>query len=259
MRCAALLLVLSLPLGACSSFWRWEPIDAPGGASAAKPRRAGAGEYQVRRGDTVYSIAFRHNLDYRQLAAWNGIGRDYLIYPGQILRLSPADAATSAARRDRPIVARPSAGAATAARQPASEPVVVKPAATPAAPLPSGPYRWRWPAQGPLLRDFSLPASKGLDIGGELGAPVHAAAPGRVVYSGSALKGYGELIIVKHDDTYLSAYGYNRRRLVKEGDVVRGGQQIGELGLGPENKPMLHFEIRRAGQPVNPTPLLPRR
>ena len=138
--------------------------------------------------------------------------------------------------------------------------VVVKPTGNNStAPVPTGPYNWRWPASGTVLRGFALPASKGLDITDKLGAPVYAAAPGRVVYSGSALKGYGELIIVKHDETYLSAYGYNRRRLVEEGDAVTGGQQIGEIGMGPESRPVLHFEIRRAGQPVNPSALLPAR
>jgi lipoprotein NlpD len=99
--------------------------------------------------------------------------------------------------------------------------------------------------------------SKGLDFAGSIGQNVVAAAPGKVVYSGAALKGYGELVIIKHDDLRLSAYGYNRSRLVEEGDMVRGGQKIAELGLGPENKPILHFEIRERGQPVNPATYLP--
>lgn len=109
-----------------------------------------------------------------------------------------------------------------------------------------------------MVRGFNpATGSKGLDFGGDLGQAVLAAAPGKVVYSGAALKGYGELIIIKHDDLRLSAYGYNRRRLVAEGQMVRGGQQIGELGLGPESRPILHFEIRERGQPVDPVPYLP--
>jgi len=99
--------------------------------------------------------------------------------------------------------------------------------------------------------------NKGLDIAGQVGAPVVAAGPGKVVYSGAALKGYGELIIIKHDERYLSAYGYNRRRLVAEGELVTAGQRIAELGLGPEQKPLLHFEIREKGKPINPLGLLP--
>ena len=120
--------------------------------------------------------------------------------------------------------------------------------------------RWQWPATGPIYRGFSPEqGSKGLDIGGEVGQPVLAVAAGKVVYSGSALKGYGELVIVKHDETYLSAYGYNRRRLVTEGDVVQPGQTIAELGVGPEQKAELHFEIRENGKPVDPMRFLPAR
>lgn len=119
-------------------------------------------------------------------------------------------------------------------------------------------FEWRWPLNGSVSRNYAPAAgNKGLDFTGVLGMPVLAAAPGKVVYSGNALKGYGELIIIKHDDTYLSAYAYNRRRLVKEGDVVTGGQPIAELGLGPQNKPLLHFEIRANGKPVNPLDYLP--
>ena len=123
-----------------------------------------------------------------------------------------------------------------------------------------GPYRWQWPTNGVVVRGYNPGAgSKGLDFTGSVGQSVVAAAPGKVVYSGSALKGYGELIIIKHDDLRLSAYGYNRTRLVNEGDMVRGGQPIAELGLGPENRPILHFEIRERGQPVDPVPYLPAR
>jgi lipoprotein NlpD len=109
-----------------------------------------------------------------------------------------------------------------------------------------------------VIKTYNMAAgSKGIDISGELGQPVQAVADGKVVYSGSALKGYGELIIVKHDDTYLSAYGHNRRRLAKEGDTVRAGQTIAELGVGPEQKPLLHFEIRENGKPVDPLGYLP--
>jgi lipoprotein NlpD len=132
------------------------------------------------------------------------------------------------------------------------------PAAGPAE-YPSG-FTWQWPTAGSILRRYAPgEGAKGIDFTGNLGQPVFAAAPGRVVYSGNALKGYGELIIIKHDEVHLSAYGYNRKRYVVEGDVVTTGQPIGELGMGPESKPLLHFEIRERGKPVNPATYLPAR
>src|SRR3546814_15550630 len=111
----------------------------------------------------------------------------------------------------------------------------------------------------PVMRGFGQQGSKGVDFGGVVGQPVFAAAPGRVVYSGNALKGYGELIIIKHDEVYLSAYGYNSKRYVKEGDIVTAGQPIAEMGLGPANKPTLHFEIRQQGETISPASKLPAR
>ena len=144
---------------------------------------------------------------------------------------------------------------------PAPPQVAVAAPVLPPPPLTSesgGPYRWQWPTNGVVIRGYNPAAgAKGLDFEGKIGQPVYAAAPGKVVYSGSALKGYGELVIIKHDDLRLSAYGYNRKRLVSEGQMVQGGQAIAELGLGPENRPVLHFEIRERGQPVDPVPYLP--
>lgn len=259
-------------------------------------RPVGAGEYMVRQGDTMYSIAFRHSVDYRELAKWNGIGSDYLIRPGQVLKLAQpprialveGDIVSHPEEESSPPPARPIAlptesigvpppplgqgPSAPAARpRPIAPPPIVAaappaPAPAPVAPPPpltsesGGPYRWQWPVNGVVVRGYNPAAgAKGLDFTGEIGQPVYAAAPGKVVYSGSALKGYGELIIIKHDDLRLSAYGYNRTRLVNEGQMVQGGQQIAELGLGPENRPVLHFEIRERGQPVNPVPYLPAR
>lgn len=241
MRILALGLV-ALLLTACASALRWE-----GGSDN--------GHYVVRPGDTLYSIALRRDVDYRDLARWNGIGRDYLIKPGQRLRLSPpsgADAPTRTARGDRGGGDKARSGdRSTSSSRPASPPAV--PRQQPDRPIGD----WQWPLKGQIVRGFELPASKGLDIGAAEGTRVRAAAGGRVVYSGSALKGYGELIIVKHNETYLSAYGYNRRRLAEEGDEVRAGQVIAEVGTGPAQKAMLHFEIRKAGKPVDPLRLLP--
>ncbi|MGQ0698328.1 MAG: peptidoglycan DD-metalloendopeptidase family protein [Panacagrimonas sp.] len=321
-----LAVAVAVALAGCANLYTWSPPPKREAANQAvlpappPERPLGPSEYRVRPGDTMYSIAFRSSLDFRELAKWNGIGSDYLIRPGQVLRLAAppptqyriGDTTTTAApdlqvptgvarpiplptqvpdvavipgdgavRRYPPVTqpATPSAPAASLPTPPpvASLPSPPVPAAVPAAPpvstqmptqMPvprppaavehSGPYKWQWPTEGVVVRGYNPAAgSKGLDFTGQLGQTVVASAPGKVVYSGSALKGYGELIIIKHDDLRLSAYGYNRTRLVNEGQMVRGGQPIAELGLGPENKPVLHFEIRERGQPVNPVPYLP--
>ncbi len=282
-----LLPVLILGVSACSSpITRWEDPPSQRASSAAKPRpaprRSDGASYTVQPGDTLYSIAFRNQLDYHDLANWNGIGSDYRIMPGRVLRLRPG-AETQIARPAPAPVVRPKPAPERAVPRPAPTPSVPGPATpgedviasappAPAAPsttttVPSAPeivansgFEWLWPTTGTILKTYAPQASfKGLDFGGNFGQPVFAAAPGRVVYSGNALKGYGELIIIKHNDTYLSAYSYNRTRNVKEGDVVTAGQPIGELGMGPENKPFLHFEIRERGQPVDPMRFLPKR
>ncbi|MCK9385929.1 MAG: peptidoglycan DD-metalloendopeptidase family protein [Nevskia sp.] len=253
----------ALVLAACSTPG---PEPATGKHSAVvsrqpTPSKPTYGEtYVVSRGDTLYSIAFRNQLDYHDLADWNGIGRDYLIVPGQVLRLSPpgrsplpgsVPAPTSASTS--PQIRKVSPPPAAVASAPAA-----KAATNEAISTASG--EWEWPTRGEnLLRKFDADGNKGLDIGGELGQIVIASRSGKVVYSGSALKGYGELIIIKHDEDYLTAYGYSRRRLVMEGDTVAAGQPIAELGLGPEQRPLLHFEIRNKGRPVDPLALLPKR
>jgi len=213
------------------------PADFPPAESEAP---VASGEYRVQRGDTLYSIAFRNNVDFRDLARWNGIGSDYRISVHQVLRLAPPPRGTVVVQV--PAVSAPSTPAEVSAPMPA---------------LPAG-FEWTWPTKGQVVRGYQpADGSKGLDIAGDVGQPVFAAGPGRVVYSGNALKGYGELIIIKHDEVNLSAYGYNRKRYVVEGDIVTSGQPIGELGLGPENKPLLHFELRARGKPVNPAEYLP--
>lgn len=158
--------------------------------------------------------------------------------------------------------------AAVTPTAPATAPAPAAPAATPAAPVPkpaassppSGPVsRWQWPSDGRVIRGFSSTVHKGVDIDGQRGDPVRAAAPGQVVYAGTGIVGFGELIIVKHDDTHLSAYGHNDRLLVREGDSVAAGQKIAEKGDSGTDSVKLHFEIRREGKPVDPLGLLPRR
>jgi len=285
------------------------------------------------RGDTLYAIAFRHGLDYRDVAGWNRIEPPYRIFVGQDLRLAAPSAAVPAATTvavkppqgtsatqhaaavPPPDTARPAVPGApanspgmfedvTSASEAAPEttPSAVAPRAEPARPLapaaadvaihppaadtpaapsnapvrpaaPEPPQRviddgiavstggvtWRWPGKGSLAATFVAgdQTRQGIDIAGKAGDPVLAAADGEVVYSGNGLLGYGELIIVKHNANFLSAYGHNRKRLVQEGDRVKSGQQIAEMGSTASSRDQVHFEIRKNGKPVNPLEYLP--
>ncbi len=210
--------------------------------------------YTVVRGDTLFSIAWQYGEDYRTVAAWNGIHPPYTIYPGQVIRLSapPVKLARPAEHH------RVEHHAAPAARQVASR-------AQPPRPLPGavvhGPLHWDWPTSGTIAQSFqgNAEGKKGIDIAGRRGQMVRAAAPGQVVYSGSGLIGYGKLIIIKHNETFLSAYAYNDRLLVGENDVVKEGQKIAEMGGTGAQDAVLHFEIRRNGKPVDPVKYLPKR
>ena len=208
--------------------------------------------YTVKRGDTLYSIAWRHRLEYQDIARWNGIGRDYLIYPGQKLRLYPSSQRSSQRTARAPASATQSG---TAARR---APVTRR---TPKAAVPSGPpMRWQWPVTGGTATLTSRPnGGYGLTIGGKVGDEVRAAADGRVVYTGSGLLGYGQLVIVKHNDTYLSAYGHTEAVTVQEGHAIKAGQRLATMGAGPQGAPQLYFEIRINGSPGNPLQLLPQR
>lgn len=220
--------------------------------------------YEVVRGDTLASIAFRYGLDWRDIARWNDIEAPYTIRVGQELRLiQPPSSRTRIVSAPTPTPTPPEA-----TRQPEARPA---PRAAPRgssslANMPSAATRtvaniaWRWPTAGEIVRPFDAAATRrGLGIGGEVGQPVVATADGQVVYSGTALIGYGELIIIQHSGALLSAYGHNSRRLVEEGARVQAGQQIAELGLNDRDQPMLHFEIRQDGQPVDPRRFLPAR
>lgn len=241
------LLLAALLLGACGpGLYRWEQ-------GHEDPQTAES--YDVRKGDTLYSIAWRYGLDYRELARWNGIGSNFLIYPGQQLRLTPpigavtesvAVSTTSGETDTRTVPAR--------ADQPSE---VVTP--MPPRPMPRG--AWQWPARGALLAGFgdANATGKGIAIGGSEGDPIMASADGRVVYAGSGLIGYGKIIIVKHSEEYLSAYGHNDTIYVREGEQVKQGDRIATMGRGPGNKPLLHFEIRIKGEAVDPLAHLPPR
>lgn len=215
----------------------------------------------VQRGDTVYRIATSNGISPLDLAMWNGIRAPYTIYPGQRLVLYPQTAGAS-----RPAAARTvqsPAPARAGVQRPTGPNARAAPVSTPAstaAPI-SNNVAWRWPADGALINRFQLgePTRQGIDIAGTGGAPVSAAGDGVVVYSGSGLVGYGELIIVKHNEQWLSAYGHNRKRLVNEGQLVKSGQQIAELGRSGASRDMLHFEVRHNGKPVDPLHYLPKR
>jgi lipoprotein NlpD len=224
------------------------PVAA--GRSTAKPGSTTI----VQRGDNLYRIASSNGIAVQDLAAWNGIPVPYTIYPGQRLRLYPQADGHRTTEARKPGRAAP----AVVANRP------VAPRATPAAPV--GPpinsgIAWRWPADGALINRYVAgePTKQGVDIAGSSGAPVRAAGDGVVVYSGSGLVGYGELIIIKHNDAWLSAYGHNRNRLVNEGQLVKAGQQIAEIGHSGAPRDMLHFEVRYNGKPVDPLQYLPKR
>lgn len=199
-------------------------------------------QHRVRAGETLYSIALRYGLDYHDVARWNRIGRDYLIHPGQRLRLDP------------PPGGRASAPAARAATAPPPT------RASPADPA-HRPPTWQWPVQGGSVAGTVAQPSGGvgLRIDGALNQPVFAAADGKVVYTGSGLRGYGQLVIINHVRGWLSAYGHNAVVLVREGDEVRAGQAIASMGQGTGQQPMLYFEIRLDGQPLDPLAQLPPR
>ena len=199
----------------------------------------GEGAYQVKSGDTLYSIAFRYGLDYRSLARINGISPPYIIYPNQVLRLQGS---AKALKKDQ--------GPKTRKILPSATMEVKK------YNLPSSVVRWRWPLKGEIIGKFSLenPINKGIDIAGKEGDRVQATADGVVVYAGGNLRGYGKLVIIKHTDNFLSAYGNNGALLVSEGDEVKAGRSIARVGASTPQ--MLHFEIRREGKPVDPLTLL---
>ncbi|HEX5340827.1 MAG TPA: peptidoglycan DD-metalloendopeptidase family protein [Gammaproteobacteria bacterium] len=245
----ASLLLCILVLAGCAGALNWKPLP-PGAALAeseptAEPVPA---SYTVSPGDTLYSIAWRYGLDYHDVARWNGIGSDYLIRPGQNLRLS---APVGSIRRTPSATARVAAANAGTARS-----ASVDDSFTP----PSGGIVWRWPADGRVIRQYHAgdALSKGMDISATRGADIRAAAAGKVVYAGSGIIGYGKLIIIKNSEQFLSAYADNDEILVKEGDVVQAGDRIAEMGLGRDGHPLLHFEIRHNGKPVDPMQYLPR-
>jgi len=246
-QCALLALLWLITLAGCSTH------SVPARDSGRSVARTAAGVHVVQRGDTLFTISWQQGLDYQTVAGWNGIAPPYTIYPGQKIRLYP------------PSRVPRSASPATTLPQHATPPPTPAPTSASAkstlATSPDAAIAWQWPASGPILRRFDGEASgkKGISIGGTHGNQVRAAAAGKVVYTGSGLVGYGRLIILKHNNTYLSAYGHNRDLFVQEGAEVRAGQVIADMGSSGTNRIQLHFEIRRNGKPVDPLRYLPRR
>lgn len=238
-------LLVALALAGCGTKGL-APVDDRGYGPAPP------GFYRIRSGDTLSEIAERERISMRKLASWNDLGPPYPLYAGQLLRLKapPGDSGKGSGRGStQRVSARSSSAAATSS-----------PAGKPGSSAAASGVKWTWPVSGPLVQRYhpSDRTRQGIRIAAATGSPVSAAADGEVVYSGSSgLAGYGNLIIVKHNPHYLSAYGFNRRVLVSEGARVKRGQQLAEVGQSAAGQPMLHFEIRRDGATVDPLLFLP--
>ena len=223
-------------------------------------RDARAAVHVVQRGETLTKIAWQHRVDQRDLASWNGLADPDMLRVGQRLRLVPPRGYVASAA---PAVRRPTEGETRqpvptrATVPPRSSPPRAQPPAAPrrsSAPAAATALRWAWPTEGRIVEGFGAGTAiaSGVAIAGREGQPVRAAAPGRVVYAGGGLIGYGQLVIIKHDETFLSAYGHNSQLLVTQGQDVARGATIALMGQGPGRQPRLHFEIRRNGAPVDP-------
>ena len=231
--------------------------------TAINQRIVGKGWYQVKPSDTLYSIAWRYGLDYKELASWNNIALNSTIYPGQRLNLVGPVAGTTQST-----TVSQSSSTSSSRSNTSTQSTVASQSTTPATVSNTSstgggknPSRWLWPTEGKVLNTFSAKKldRRGIDIAGKLGQPVYAVADGRVVYSGNGLAGYGNLIIIKHSDTFLSAYAYSQERLVKEGLIVKAGKVIAKMGQHKTRKARLHFQIRKNGKPVDPLQFLPKR
>lgn len=281
---------VALLLAACASSQHRAPVEdrtANGASTAAtapvepaKPLPPGAenagkpGYYVVKPGDTLIRVGLESGQNWRDIMRWNNIENPNVLEVGQVLRVVPpgTDATTVATKpvagsrvESRPLDAKPPVAAA-------STPIVVTPGASAPAPAAAGSapppsasrepdddINWMWPANGSVIAGFDEARNKGLGINGKAGDPVFAAADGRVVYAGSGLRGYGNLVIVKHNNSYLTAYAHNQTLLVKEDQPVRRGQKIAEMGSTDADRVKLHFEIRKQGKPVDPARFLPPR
>ena len=221
----------------------------PGFENAGKP-----GYYTVKPGDTLIRIGLDQGQGYKDIARWSGVENPNRIEVGQVLRVEPPLASAGTGVVTRPVT---QASVTPLASAPAPAAAPSKPA--PGVATPDDEINWIWPTNGAVLTGFDEVKNKGLDIGGAAGDPVLAAADGRVVYVGAGLRGYGNLIILKHNNTYLTAYAHNQTMLVKEDQAVQKGQKIAEMGSSDADRVKLHFEVRRQGKPVDPARYLPAR
>ncbi len=227
----AVTLVLLVLLVGCTT------LDTQESTATSTPPGVTPSTYSVRTGDTLYAIARRYNLDYQQIARLNNLGSPYPIYQGQTLRLTPAP-------RIPRVTGTPEAAPETVDTQ-----------------LQDRVSHWRWPTQGKVINYFTERAAeqKGIKIQGVLGQAIVAVAEGKVVYSGAGIVGYGNLLVIQHKKPYLSIYGQNRHLLAQEGESVKSGQVIAEMGEDNNKSAVLYFEIRKNDRPVDPLTLLPRR
>ena len=242
---------------------RVDPSTLPGAENAGKP-----GYYTVQPGDTLIRIGLEHGQSWKDIARWSNLSNPDLIEVGQVVRVAPPGAVEHV-QGSRPVastkvqpVALPPASS-TAAAAPAAKPAPSAPAESSASGSSSASdssgLGLMWPASGSVIAGFNEATNKGVDIAGKAGDPVVAAADGRVVYAGAGLRGYGHLVILKHNNTYLTAYAHNQKLLVKEDQNVKKGQKIAEMGNTDADRVKLHFEVRRQGKPVDPARYLPAR
>ncbi len=252
------IILISLCLTACSG-----PVVKAPVTDMVQPPDIWLDEHVVARGETLYSIAWRYNLDHRDLARANGISSNFRIYPGQRLSLNVRQYAARTPPVNTPPPARkttpPRTSPAKASSTTRSNNQTASVKNNASVKATGQPVSWQWPVRGKVIASFQSNGglNKGIDISGKLGEPVIAAASGEVVYSGNGLRGYGNLIIVKHNEKYLSAYAHNSRLVVKEGQNVEAGEQIATVGSSGTDSTKLHFEIRYDGKPVNPLNYLP--
>jgi len=237
-----------------------KPVPAAAAPVAAQP--AADGYYVVKKGDTLYSIALENGADYRELAQWNGLDDPARIQVGQALRVKPPEGRAVQIGRPTPVGPIESRALETRAVAPAPVPAPAQETprlqARPAAPAAvAGTAEFIWPVKGKVIAGFAEPRSKGIDIDGKVGDPVVAAAPGRVTYIGSGIPGLGKLVVIKHDNGFITVYAHNRDILVKEQQSVAQGQKIAVLGATDSDRPKLHFQIRKGAAAVDPLRYLP--
>lgn len=241
----------SVPPGNKYTYGYYSGRERPASAQPDNYASKSGTTHIVSKGETLYSIAWEHGQDVRDVAQWNNIRAPYTIYPQQTLRVVPPVQAN--ARN----ISTPRSKTATIQRQPNRTAAKTAHSVTNS----TQKISWQWPTNGKIINHYSAKDSgkKGLGIAGARGEAIHAAANGVVVYAGSALRGYGQLVIIKHDETYFSAYAHNNRLRVKEDQTVKKGQHIADMGDSGTDRVMLHFEVRRNGKPVDPLQYLPRR